>query len=71
MDEGRKRIHTERLWSFSDEGITDAVERGRAWIQRNYREWPYGHKVFYRIETRKGEDWVNFFFVPSDDPPML
>ena len=68
----RKRIHSERLWSFSNDSIEEANERGRAWVQRNFREWPYGHSLLYQIQTRDEEDWVDFYFVPdSDDDSAL
>jgi hypothetical protein len=63
----RKPIHSERLWSFTDDGIEDAYQRGHSWVQRNYREWPYGHALMYQVRARAEEDWLDFFFVPSDD----
>ena len=69
----RKRVHSERLWSYTDEGIIDAHERGTAWVQRNYREWPYGHDLLYQVTSRDDEDWVDFYFVPGsgDDDVSL
>jgi len=72
-DTGRERVHSERLWSYSNDAIKEAVGRGRGWVQRNYREWPFGHALRYQIRTRNTEDWVDFYFVPElgDDDRLL
>jgi len=67
MKGNRPAVHTEPLFSYTDDGIEDAYRRGRAWVQRNLREWPYDHSLYYRIRTEGKEDFLDFYFVPSDE----
>ena len=61
----RKSIHREPLKEFTDNGIKETAARGRLWIQRNFREWPYGMDLFYQVTSVDKQDFLDFFFVPS------
>ena len=71
MRGNRPCVHEEPLASFTDDEIALAYARGKAWIQRNYREWPYGHSLLYQIKTHGDQSFVSFFFVPEDDDIII
>jgi len=67
----RDRVHSEPLYSYTDDGIEDAHARGVSWIKRNCREWPPGYSLYYRIRTEGKKDYLDFYFVPAHDDDDL
>lgn len=57
-----KVIHRERLTKHTDSFITvqdveQAKERAASWVRYNIREWPYEHRLDYRIEGNEMLFW--------------
>jgi len=67
MVEDRTPVHSIPLGEGDWGQLEVVMERGRAWVRRNVREWPFGHDLFPKVRTdENGDDWVDFYFVPTD-----